>query len=873
MKKSKDIIYDFVREKEYSNEEYRNGLTTKFISETLQLQRSNTSAVLNQLVHERKLKKINSRPVRYLLAEKSDNDPFSELVGANGSLKQAIQLAKAAVLYPSGNLNIQLTAQPGCGTSVFVKKIIEFAEKNKVIKQNGPKIHINCRNYANDIHSLDKKLFGEASDHSDSCFNKGTNGVIFINHYEYLDASQQAKIIDLLDTTSMYPDFSDEKNSSQKPPFLIFSCSSQNQRPIEQKVPVTITLPTLESRSLTEKLELINLFFMGEARTAGRKIVVPLEVSEAILLADYVHNVKELFTTIIMACASAYVRVVSSNEQAIQLSLDDLKPITRQGLLKVKENEAALATIFGNSETAIFDAEKDSKKSSQTIKQDLYGNINKQYTTLVDKGFSGENIKNVITEHIDRLFSKYNYYDYLDNNTNQEQLAKIVNPNIIKIVQAWLESSRKLLKRNFENSVFYGLCLHINSLLMMKTNVERISEPQSYHLIKQYPNEYKETIKLAQVLQNELNLNLSTGEIALLMMFIIEPKMKNDTGHPVLLYIMHGSATASSLMETTNSLNQNHYAFAYDMNLDVSTNIAMKEISSLIKKIDQGKGVIVIYDMGSIKTMLNAISEKVNIKIRMIQIPITLIGIDAARKSSMETDIDYVYHLITTDMRHLQEKKEHKQELIITLCHTGEGGATQLKDYIEQYSKLDMHVKALAMSNKEMLTENVMDLQKIYNIHAFVGTFNPKLFGIPFIPINKIFESSRDNLDQILMFKPILSQTYAYDRIYDYFEKQFKYVSVSLLKGTLPDLMDKLCLAYDLQEEQRIGLFVHIGSMVERNLSGEIIDSNPDTDDIIQTHDEDYKFIRKIIKNIENTFHIVVNDDEIATLIMIVRKI
>ena len=66
--------------------------------------------------------------------------------------------------------------------------------------------------------------------------------------------------------------------------------------------------------------------------------------------------------------------------------------------------------------------------------------------------------------------------------------------------------------------------------------------------------------------------------------------------------------------------------------------------------------------------------------------PVTLIGLDAARKCSMENDIDVVYHSVLTEIANLKEGFIRKPKVIITLCNTGEGGAEQLKEYIDKYS-------------------------------------------------------------------------------------------------------------------------------------------------------------------------------------------
>lgn len=876
MDRNQDVVYDAVRELIYTDGNYTDGVTTDIVAEHTQLQRTNTSALLNKLVRLGKLKKTKTRPVHYQLDEGTPNtDAFSTLVGANGSLKKAIQLAKAAVLYPSGNLNIQITAQTGSGTSAMVERIIQFAEANQMIDQKAPHVVVNCRNYAENIHSLDTVLFGPKGDYKGSCFEQARNGILFINHYEYLQPSQKSEIIDLLDRKAgaFDPLAADDKTGA-KTPFMIFSCSNQANQQLERKLPVTIKLPVVDERPLNEKLALINHFFVGEAKTSQRKIIVSTTVVKALLLADYFHNVKDIMAAVTIACAKAYVRVVNEPGRDINVYLDDLKPVTQKALLKEKENRPVLDALFEDSETMIFTPEtavvtRDEKKPGL----DLYGDINKQYALLVGQGVGSKNIKHVISDHIKKLFERYNYNHRYDLTNSQEQLAKIVKPEIITTVKTWLDNCSKVLHCTFEPSVFYGLCLHINSLLTINITRQRMSSEQAKKLIDQYPAEYKESVKLAQILNDNLQLNLSPEETVLLMMFLIDSKDETPKGHPVVLYIMHGNGAAKSLSETTNTLNQNNYAYGYDMNLDVSTTTAMGEIKALIQKIDQGEGVIVIYDMGSIKVMIDTISQETNIKLRTIQLPITLIGIDAARKSSMETDIDYVYHLVTTDAKNMFATDQKKEEIIVTLCHTGEGGAAQLKDYIDQNSLLGIRVKALAMSDKQELTNEIIALRKIYQIHAFVGVYDPQLFGIPYIPISKVFENSRQNLDQILSFKPLTGNNFAYDQIYNYFREQFKFTSIAKLQQLMPDIMDQLVTTYDLGEDQRIGLFVHLGSLVERTLAGNPPTVEARTATLISKYPDDYKFLRRTLKPLEKHFKLIISDDEIATVLMIVRKL
>jgi biotin operon repressor len=131
LSKRMERIYQYIvdRENESSNLE-KIAVTTAEIAEALQIQRSNVSKDLNQLVREGRLLKLDGRPVGYTLAatihnvqekyvpsykesrqprEKRKpqrisqflpaNDIFARIIGMNGSMKNAGEQAKAAILF------------------------------------------------------------------------------------------------------------------------------------------------------------------------------------------------------------------------------------------------------------------------------------------------------------------------------------------------------------------------------------------------------------------------------------------------------------------------------------------------------------------------------------------------------------------------------------------------------------------------------------------------------------------------------------------------------------------------------------------------------------------------------------------------------
>lgn len=876
MKTTKELVYEFIQTEIYTKNE--DGIETKSVADTLGMQRSNVSALLNDLVKDGLLEKTNTRPVLYTLPHEhnstEENSAFTKLVGHNGSLKNAIQLAKAAVLYPRKSLNVLLSSKNGCGTTSFAYLMFQFAVENRVFDEEAVFVKINCRHYSKSITMLSDELFGKDDDLEVNSFTRARGGVLFIDNVDMLDAKQQSRILEFLDTGKLFSE--DKKQAADfSDVVLLLACSPQGVSQFNRKIPVTIELPELKDRPMSERLELINHLFTMEAMSSDCCIEVTTEAIKALLLTEFAFNVKELLLEIKAACANAYVRVVNDKEEDIHVCLNDFKSDIKKGLLNVKDLEPIVLSILTISDVMVYDKTAHSYKpgdGDSYHEDDLYAKIRKQYDKLTERGINSNSIENVINTHIQFLFKKYRYFHDFNNNTNDlDQLSKIVDHNIIRLVRTFLEGCKKDLGKEFKSNVFYGLCLHVNSLMTLNSSHQRVKNEQIVNIIQKYPQEYAASTQFADLLKYELNLELPIEEIIIVSMFLIESD--ENEGNPVLLYILHGNGTASSLKDVTNALTQCNNAYSYDLKLEIETQLAMMEVKALIEKIDKGQGVIVIYDMGSIKTMIETIAEEIDVKIRYMNIPITLVGIDIARKCSMESDIDYVYHMANLEVNKMSRNEEKHSDIVVTLCHTGEGGALQLKRYINQYSKLGMKVIPLAISQRDKLLKEVIELQRTYRIHTFVGTYDPKLLGIPFISIGKIFENSREDLDRILMFEPVKSNAIDYSEVYKYFEEQFTYVSVPKLKTMLPDVLDEFGVLYPMSEDQRVGLFMHLACLIERLLDGSVVVENSEKSKIIGVFKDEYNSTRKLLGRLEKSFNIIIDDNEIATIIMIIKKI
>lgn len=99
-----------------------------------------------------------------------------------------------------------------------------------------------------------------------------------------------------------------------------------------------------------------------------------------------------------------------------------------------------------------------------------------------------------------------------------------------------------------------------------------------------------------------------------------------------------------------------------------------------------------------------------------------------------------------------------------------------------------------------------------------IGTYNQELYGIPYIPISKLFDISSDKLDILLSLETLESvMSVNYDAIYAYLEEQLEGFALQLLKKILPKIILRIKkVLHGLSSDQEVGLFMHITCSIYR---------------------------------------------------------
>jgi len=179
---TKKLNMDTIKEKK--------GFSASEISKELDILRNNVSMELNVLLRDKRIIRIKGRPVLFLekstvediigfklqgeslefdsidkLIELSnenekDEDPFNDLIGSETSLKNQIEQAKAAVLYPPNGLHTLIVGQTGVGKTLFANMMYNYAKYAKRFSEDTPFIVFNCADYYNNPQLLISQIFG-----------------------------------------------------------------------------------------------------------------------------------------------------------------------------------------------------------------------------------------------------------------------------------------------------------------------------------------------------------------------------------------------------------------------------------------------------------------------------------------------------------------------------------------------------------------------------------------------------------------------------------------------------------------------------------------------------------------------------------------
>lgn len=699
--KRKEKVYYLLKELtleklELFSEEEVIGIDTSTLEEKLKLGRNNVSKELNELVSENKVLKIKGKPVLYLakeiveekflkkihnnifesckklkdilnvekddsieeIIEKEEKNNFG-LIGEKGSLKIAVDQAKAAVIYPPKGLHTLIIGPTGVGKSTFAEAMYKYSIEKKVLSEEAPFVVFNCADYTENKQLLLSQLFGYvkgaftgADRDKVGLVEKANNGILFLDEVHRLPAEGQEMLFYLIDK-GIYRRLGETTANKQSNVMLILATTEKPEEIMLQtflrRIPVMIKLPPLKERNEEEKIELIQNFFLEESKRIKEPIVVSKEVIKAFLLYNCPGNIGQLKSDIQLVCAKAFLEYMSYKKTKMEIKINQLTSNIREGLLELKDKRLEIIKDFDmlSKENIVFDGvnqkigNRNNLLGENKYNLDFYEIIKNAWQELSDKGYSELQIK----EEIEKRIQKYSYnlinrYTFTQDETFYNQ---IVNISILEIVEESINKLYKIVNKN--NRMLLVLSLHIQHLIERIKEGNCLKHPEKNIIEMERTQELKISREILEKIQEIYNIKIPEDEAYYLATFIYLLYNKSSNKRVGVLVIMHGESTATSMTNVANELLKVNHAKALDMSLNEKVQDVLNKAIDIVKEIDEGKGVLILGDMGSTLNFSDMITERTGIKTKVIEMTSTSIVIEATRKAmNPEIDLEELYH-------------------------------------------------------------------------------------------------------------------------------------------------------------------------------------------------------------------------------------
>ena len=104
-----------------------------------------------------------------------------------------------------------------------------------------------------------------------------------------------------------------------------------------RRIPMSITLPSLDARTLDERYAIISLFIQQEATRLGQQIDIEREAVLAFMLYDAEGNIGQVKRDLKLVCAKSFLYYRTHNLEHLVIRKRDLSLPVQKGLLKIKE--------------------------------------------------------------------------------------------------------------------------------------------------------------------------------------------------------------------------------------------------------------------------------------------------------------------------------------------------------------------------------------------------------------------------------------------------------------------------------------------------------------------------------------------------------
>lgn len=735
-----------------------------------------------------------------------EEDPFEGLIGSNESLKTQINQAKASILYPPMGLHTLIVGPSGSGKSFIAQKMYEYSKTTKNFKNNVHFEIFNCADYAENPQLLLSQLFGYvkgaftgATEDKKGLVEICDGGILFLDEIHRLPPEGQEILFYLLDQ-NLYRRLG-ETELTRKSKLLLIGATTEDPAKtllltFRRRIPINIEMPSYHERTVSEKFDFIKMFFKNESKRVNKSFRIKRDVIKSLLSYSCKGNIGQLKSDIQATSAKGFLHATINHQNNISIHFQDLpKQITEEIIVKNDFDEK----VYSFSQNDLIINESDSKEieelkvaSTSIQTETIYDFIESMYQTLKLENYEESKISSILSQRIEREMERLSTMSY-KKESDYEILKNIIGPRLLEITKKSFKMATDYFE-TLDNKLIFPLSIHLNSAINRHLSNKETINPN----LEKIKNEYKEEFKVGSLIKElvdiEYNINLSQDEIGFIAMYLKNFKglVQSENLKIGIVVLSHGNV-AKGMVEVANKLLGVNHAIGLEMDLTDSPNLMLEKTIPIVKNADQGKGVLILADMGSLILFGDIITARTGVSVRVVGRVDTLMVIESVRRSLLPEDtlnklaneIDSKQFLTGSTIISPIER----EKIIVTLCLTGEGAAKVLKNYIEtsiiNYTD-EIKVLAIGFLTKEETSVILDKISHSNEIVAIVGTINPNYDNVPFVSAEEVLNKS-NKLQYILSNK---EKIYRENTLKNYISTDLIHIEDEFV--TKNDVLDKM---------------------------------------------------------------------------------
>lgn len=823
-------------------ENEKEGLSTIDIANALNLSRSATSLYLNKLLEKQEVYQKGSRPVFWQLTKASDDelvtDVFQQYIGFDGSVEEAINRCKAAVLYPPLGLPLLLCGPSGVGKSFLAKLIFDYLKENK--KDQAKKfIVFNCADYANNPELLSSILFGHtkgaftgADSERTGLLSEANGGVLFLDEVHRLSNENQEKLFQFMDTGKFRPMGEESKLVSSQVRLLFATTENPKEALLTtfyRRISVIVDLPPLNKRPILERISLINHLFIREAIRLNKELKIDNDLFRSLLDQQDPGNVGSLINSIQMYCADA-LQKNPSNE-----------------LLLLGDNNEAFFTIISASQ------------SSNDARKNYLNQLNTTFISLIENTENMLNLKEDLFQ-FDTHFLEGNFdseHDVLGNQlTNQITKNNQMIINDERITNQATLCMTRLLQIN-ENTLSIKL-------------LERLKEQVS----RQFPRTALFASYVTKGISSEVKLF-----VEVIMSILLIEKISEDISYHALL-VAHGNTTASSIQAVANNLCGEYVFDAINMPLTSSIRDVIAQVKLWLSERNTSEGVIMLVDMGSLTHLYKSLKPQILGELLVINNLTTSYALEIGQQlvnGQMFYDVaKNAEKNFITNVQYFEGFSVEKNIIISSI--SGTDVSKKLKEICEKNINADIKLIVLNFNELRNILERAsVDSNYLKETSLILTTsYLDNHTDVPSVNLLDVLDTDAEkNLN--IAFKNLIHPNNVgniLNEFIHFFSKEglsekLEFLNPEVIIRQVEMITEKCEKRFNLQlrAKMKFNFTMHLALMVERMMLGDADYPVPNDLSVLKINDKFfYQNMKDILYTLEQFYRIQISDWEIFVL-------